>query len=51
MELRRCCEFCEYYEVDYEVKCITCRLGEGESNHSNFEISKELIAWKENNGN
>ena len=47
--LRKCCSFCEYDNYDYELKCEGCRVDDGECDHSNFEISKELIAWKENN--
>jgi hypothetical protein len=50
VELRKCCEFCEYYEAEYDLKCSSCRFEDDEAcNYSNFEVSKELIAWKENN--
>jgi hypothetical protein len=50
--LRKCCEFCEYYEADYDLKCSSCRFEDDEAcNYSNFEVSKKLIAWKENNEN
>ena len=46
--LRKCCEFCEYYEADYDLKCSSCRFEDDEAcNYSNFEVSKELIEWVE----
>ena len=50
--LRKCCEFCEYYEAEYNLKCSSCRFEDDEAcNYSNFEVSKELIEWKESNEN
>ena len=52
MELRKCCEFCNYYYDDYDLKCSSCRFEDDEAcNYSNFEVSKELIEWKESNEN
>jgi hypothetical protein len=41
-ELRKCCEYCEYYTKDYRIKCNDCRDGHGICNHSQFEVAKEL---------
>jgi hypothetical protein len=46
-ELRKCCEYCEYYYAEYEIKCATCRPSkEAPSDRRNFEIAKELLEWK-----
>jgi len=46
MELKKCCEYCEFYEYEYKYKCADCRGEDQQVNHSNFEISKELLKWK-----
>jgi hypothetical protein len=46
-ELRKCCEYCEYYYAEYEIKCAECRHSKFlPTDHRNFEIAKELLEWK-----
>ena len=46
-ELRKRCEYCEYWDRPYGLRCADCRpTKEAPSDHRNFEIAKELLEWK-----
>ena len=47
MELRESCEYCKFYEYDYDYKCVNCRVASWFSEYSQFEIADELVKWKE----
>jgi regulator of replication initiation timing len=40
--LKKCCEYCKYYEVDYSIVCVKCRVDGGEVDYSKFESNEEL---------
>lgn len=36
------CEYCKYYEEDYDLECKDCRVDDGLVNYSKFELNDEL---------
>lgn len=36
------CEYCKYYEEDYDLECKDCRVDDGLVSYSKFELNDEL---------
>lgn len=40
--LKEKCEYCKYYEEDYDLKCKVCRVNDGVVDYSQFQLNDEL---------
>lgn len=46
--MKKCCEYCKYYEEDYEISCRSCRVDDDAVNFSNFEFNDEIKELMDN---